>query len=327
MAGSGRNLLREALQERGWSYTRLAVELRRHAAGSQLPKTESLVTLISRWVNNHQQPDDFYRDLLAKALGQSHADLFGGRGVYLEPSAMVGPAELPHDVAGFVGRSDEIHEFRRRLLGTGHGTGGARAPTRRPASRPAAAATRPCHPARPARCGSTTTTTAAGRLPIWGRLRRRPGTRVRPLRPLHRHQAVHGPGRTGHDQPALRLGQTRVLNRRQRLLPPRPGRHRPARRALPQRRHGSLHGTPPGATRSTSTSRWSSTRPWRPTTSPTSTSSGSDWPTSSSATTPPSGPWGGGSPPPTSTTCSTGPTSISSRPPHRPPEGRMINPR
>ena len=73
MAGSGRNSLRAALQERGWSYTRLAAELRRHAAGSQLPKTESLVTLISRWVNNHQQPDDFYRDLLAKALGRSRA--------------------------------------------------------------------------------------------------------------------------------------------------------------------------------------------------------------------------------------------------------------
>ena len=66
MAGNGRNSLRAALQERGWSYTRLAAELRRHAAGAQLPKTESLVRLISRWVNKYQQPDDFYRDLLAK---------------------------------------------------------------------------------------------------------------------------------------------------------------------------------------------------------------------------------------------------------------------
>src|SRR5829696_1572488 len=125
MTGSGRNSLREVLEERGWSYTRLAAELRRHAAGSQLPKTESLVTLISRWVNNHQQPDDFYRDLLAKALGRSRGDLFGGEGVYLEPSAMAGPAELPHDVASFIGRSDEIHELRQCLLGTGHGAGGA----------------------------------------------------------------------------------------------------------------------------------------------------------------------------------------------------------
>ena len=58
-------------------------------------------------MNNHQQPDDFYRDLLAKALGRSRADLFGDEGAYLEPWAMVGPAELPHDVAGFIGRSGE----------------------------------------------------------------------------------------------------------------------------------------------------------------------------------------------------------------------------
>jgi ribosome-binding protein aMBF1 (putative translation factor) len=38
MAGSGSNSLREALRERGWSYTRLAAELRRHAAGAQLPE-------------------------------------------------------------------------------------------------------------------------------------------------------------------------------------------------------------------------------------------------------------------------------------------------
>src|SRR5215217_662408 len=118
MAGSN-NTLRAVLHERGWSYTRLAAELRRHAGGSTLPKTESLVTLISRWVNNHQQPDDFYRDLLAKALGRSGADLFGDEGAYLELPAMIGPAELPHDVAGFVGRSGEIDELCRRLLGTG----------------------------------------------------------------------------------------------------------------------------------------------------------------------------------------------------------------
>jgi len=66
MAGNGGNSLRAALQERGWSYTRLAAELRRHAGGTQLPKTESLVRLISRWVNNHQQPDE----LLSRPAGQ-----------------------------------------------------------------------------------------------------------------------------------------------------------------------------------------------------------------------------------------------------------------
>jgi hypothetical protein len=65
MVGSGSNTLRAVLNELGWSYTRLAAELRRHASMA-LPKTESMVTLISRWVNNHQQPDDFYRDLLSR---------------------------------------------------------------------------------------------------------------------------------------------------------------------------------------------------------------------------------------------------------------------
>src|SRR4030095_12985243 len=125
MAGSGRTSRGAALEARGWSYTRLAAELRRHAAGSQLPKTESLVTLISPWVNNHQQPDDFYRGLLAKALGRPRAALSGDEGAYLEPWAIVGPAELPHDVAGFIGRSGEIDELRRRLLGTGQGADGA----------------------------------------------------------------------------------------------------------------------------------------------------------------------------------------------------------
>ena len=36
-----------------------------------------MVTLVSRWVNNHQQPDDFYRDLLSRATGRARAELFG----------------------------------------------------------------------------------------------------------------------------------------------------------------------------------------------------------------------------------------------------------
>jgi hypothetical protein len=74
MAGSGSNALRAVLKELGWSYTRLAAELRRHASVA-LPRTESMVTLISRWVNNHQQPDDFYRDLLSRATGRARAEL------------------------------------------------------------------------------------------------------------------------------------------------------------------------------------------------------------------------------------------------------------
>jgi hypothetical protein len=65
------NKLRAALQAKGWSYSRLAVELRRQAErdGVALPKHESLVTLITRWANNRQQPDGFYRDLLGRTLG------------------------------------------------------------------------------------------------------------------------------------------------------------------------------------------------------------------------------------------------------------------
>jgi Bifunctional DNA primase/polymerase, N-terminal len=66
MAATSVNFLAVVLKELGWSYTRLIAELRRHA-GVALPKTESMVTLVSRWVNSHQQPDDFYRDLLSRA--------------------------------------------------------------------------------------------------------------------------------------------------------------------------------------------------------------------------------------------------------------------
>ena len=46
-------------------------ELRRQAAssGDTLPGTESLIAMVSRWVNNHQQPSEFYRDLLARTRG------------------------------------------------------------------------------------------------------------------------------------------------------------------------------------------------------------------------------------------------------------------
>jgi hypothetical protein len=79
MAGIGSNTLRTVLKEQGWSHSKLVAELRRQAAatGEALPKTESLLTLVSRWVNNHQQPDDFYRDLLARALDRPAAELFG----------------------------------------------------------------------------------------------------------------------------------------------------------------------------------------------------------------------------------------------------------
>jgi hypothetical protein len=78
MAATSINCLAVVLKELDWSYTRLIAELRRQAAidGVVLPKSESLIPLISRWVNNHQQPDDFYRDLLSRATGRLRFELF-----------------------------------------------------------------------------------------------------------------------------------------------------------------------------------------------------------------------------------------------------------
>jgi hypothetical protein len=90
MPAASINCLAVVLKELGWSYTRLIAELRRHASVT-LPKTESMVTLVSRWVNNHQQPDDFYRDLLSRATGRARAELFGNEPVALTglPSGLV----------------------------------------------------------------------------------------------------------------------------------------------------------------------------------------------------------------------------------------------
>lgn len=90
MAATSSNCLAVVLRELGWSYTRLIAELRRHASVA-LPKTESMVTLVSRWVNNHQQPDDFYRDLLSRATGRARAELFSDEPVGLTalPSGLV----------------------------------------------------------------------------------------------------------------------------------------------------------------------------------------------------------------------------------------------
>ena len=57
MAGTSINCLAIVLKELGWSYTRLIAELRRQAAidGAVLPKTESLIRLISRWVTKENE--------------------------------------------------------------------------------------------------------------------------------------------------------------------------------------------------------------------------------------------------------------------------------
>ena len=69
--------LRAALKERGWAYSSLIARMRRAAArrGRALPKTESLVTMISRWVNGRERPDPFYQELLCEALEKSPVEL------------------------------------------------------------------------------------------------------------------------------------------------------------------------------------------------------------------------------------------------------------
>ena len=69
--------LRTALEERGWSYTRLIAEMRRVAAREHvtLPTTQSLVVMLSRWCNDHERPSEFYRSILSMALGCPSATL------------------------------------------------------------------------------------------------------------------------------------------------------------------------------------------------------------------------------------------------------------
>jgi tetratricopeptide (TPR) repeat protein len=67
--------LRTALEAKSWSYTRLIAEMRRAAAreGVTLPRTESLVVMLSRWFNDHERPSEFYQSILSRALGQPPA--------------------------------------------------------------------------------------------------------------------------------------------------------------------------------------------------------------------------------------------------------------
>jgi hypothetical protein len=69
--------LRRALEDKGWSYTRLIAEMRRVAARERvtLPTTRSLVVMLSRWFNDKERPSEFYQSILSKALGWSPAAL------------------------------------------------------------------------------------------------------------------------------------------------------------------------------------------------------------------------------------------------------------
>jgi hypothetical protein len=127
MAGSGSNTLRAVLKELGWSRTRLVAELRRQAAssGDTLPGTESLIAMVSRWVNNHQQPSDFYRDLLARTLGRPRGELFSDEAARLELAAEAEPWLLARALeASAVGQAalealeEAVGEFARSYPST-----------------------------------------------------------------------------------------------------------------------------------------------------------------------------------------------------------------
>jgi hypothetical protein len=113
MAATSINCLAVVLKELDWSYTRLIAELRRQAAldGIILPKTESLIPLISRWVNNHQQPDDFYRELLSRATGRHRFELFSD-----EAAVALLAARTNSGIAPIVAVGSDEDMNRRQLL-------------------------------------------------------------------------------------------------------------------------------------------------------------------------------------------------------------------
>jgi hypothetical protein len=113
MAATSINCLAVVLKELGWSYARLIAELRRQAAvdGIVLPKTESLIPIISRWVNNHQQPDNFYRELLSRATGRQRFELFSD-----EAAVALLAARTNSGIAPIVAVGSDEDMNRRQLL-------------------------------------------------------------------------------------------------------------------------------------------------------------------------------------------------------------------
>jgi hypothetical protein len=112
-ADSPPNAIGAALRELSWSHTQLAAALRREAIrqGVTLPAKQSLAANISRWVNNHQQPDDFYRELLSRATGRHRFELFSDEAAVALLAARTNSGIAPI-VA--VGSDEDMH--RRQLL-------------------------------------------------------------------------------------------------------------------------------------------------------------------------------------------------------------------
>jgi hypothetical protein len=122
MATTSINCLAAVLKELGWSYSKLIAELRRHAAvdGIVLPKNESLIPLVSRWVNNHQQPDEFHRELLSRATGRPRFELFSDEAAVILQVGSEG-AGIARSIA--VGSDEDMN--RRQLLARAAALGAA----------------------------------------------------------------------------------------------------------------------------------------------------------------------------------------------------------
>ena len=150
MAATSINCLAVVLKELDWSYSRLIAELRRQAAVDAivLPKTESLIPLISRWVNNHQQPDDFYRDLLSRATGRHRFELFSD-----EAAVALLAARTNAGIAPIVAVGSHEDMNRRQLLARSAALAAALAadPVVSMSRTTTSAGAAPCHCARGAR--------------------------------------------------------------------------------------------------------------------------------------------------------------------------------
>ena len=69
-ADSPPNVIGAALRDLGWSHSRLMAELRREARQEAVTLLDmlGLAPTVSRWINNHRQPNEFYRVLLSRAI-------------------------------------------------------------------------------------------------------------------------------------------------------------------------------------------------------------------------------------------------------------------
>jgi hypothetical protein len=89
------------------------VELRHQARqeGVTLPDTPGLAPTVSRWINNHRQPNEFYRVLLSRAIGRPRWELFGDEAALILRVAEAGSGVVS---AASVASDEDVN--RRQLL-------------------------------------------------------------------------------------------------------------------------------------------------------------------------------------------------------------------